>query len=402
MNIFKKLYCRTFQTIFKMALPFLPYREPKILKTNEDVVSVLSSNNISSVLFVTDNGIKNLGLTKSLEEKITESGISLSVYADVVPNPTSANVEEALAIYKNNHCSAIIAFGGGSVMDCAKATGARVTYPNKSLAKMKGVMKILKKLPLLIAVPTTAGTGSETTLAAVITDSETRHKYAINSFPLIPDYALLDASLTAGLPKHITSTTGMDALTHAVEAFIGRSTTPATRRAAKKAVKLIFENIEEVYNNGKNLEARENMLIASYNAGLAFTKSYVGYVHAVAHSLGGKYNIAHGLANAIILPVVLKKFGSSVHKKLWQLGVYAGLFDSTVSKEDGAKLFIQKIENLNKAMDIGTQISEIQESDIPELAKTAEHEANPLYPVPKLFTAKELEEIYCELKKSQK
>ena len=399
MNFFRKLYCRTFQTAFKIALPFLPYREPKILKTNDDVVSVLLGKNIKSVLLVTDNGIRGIGLTKPLEDKISSSEIKLSVYDAVVPNPTSANVEEALQMYKQNACTAIIAFGGGSVMDCAKATGARVVYPKKSLAQMKGVMKVIKKLPTLIAVPTTAGTGSETTLAAVITDSETRHKYAINSFPLIPEYALLDASLTAGLPKHITSTTGMDALTHAVEAYIGRSTTPSTRKAAKKAVKLIFENIEEAYNNGKNLEARENMLIASYNAGLAFTKSYVGYVHAVAHSLGGKYNIAHGLANAIILPVVLKKFGKSVHKKLWQLGVSAGLFDKSVSKADGAKLFIEKIESLNKNMGIGTSIDAINKADIPELAKTAEHEANPLYPVPKLFTAKELEEIYLELTK---
>ena len=402
MNIFKKLYCRTFQTVFKIALPFLPYREPKVLKTDDEVVEVLKSKNIKSVLFVTDKGIRGLSLTKSLEDKISASGVNLSVYDAVVPNPTSANVEEALKMYKENNCTAIIAFGGGSVMDCAKATGARVVYPQKSLAQMKGVMKVLKKLPLLIAVPTTAGTGSETTLAAVITDSETRHKYAINSFPLIPEYALLNAKLTTGLPKHITSTTGMDALTHAVEAYIGRSTTKQTRACAKKAVKLIFENIEEAYTNGSNLKARENMLVASYNAGLAFTKSYVGYVHAVAHSLGGKYNIAHGLANAIILPVVLKKFGKSVHKKLWQLGVYAELFDKTTSKEEGAKLFIEKIETLNKNMNIGTTIPEINESDIPALAKTAEHEANPLYPVPKLFTAKELEQIYYKLKNSQK
>ncbi len=398
MNILKKIYCRTFQTIFKMALPFLPYREPEILKTNDDIIKVLKNKNTNSVLFITGKTIRSLGLTKPLEDKLMENNISISIYNDVVPNPTSANVEEAVAVYKNNNCSAIIAFGGGSIMDCAKATGARIVYPNKPLSKMKGVMKILKKIPTLIAVPTTAGTGSETTLAAVITDSETKHKYVISSFPLIPEYALLDASLTIKLPKHITSTTGMDALTHAVEAYIGRSTTPATRKDAKKAVKLIFENIEEVYNNRNNIEARENMLIASYYAGLAFTKSYVGYVHTIAHSIGGKYNISHGLANAIILPVILKKYGKSVHKKLWQLGVYAELFDSSVSKEIGAKLFIEKIESLNKNMEIDTKLEIIQNSDIPNLAKTAEHEANPLYPVPKLFTATELEEIYHKIK----
>ena len=256
----------------------------------------------------------------------------------------------------------------------------------------------MKRLPLLIAVPTTAGTGSETTLASVITDSQTRHKYAINDFPLIPRYALLDPGLTIGLPPHITATTGMDALTHAIEAYIGNSTTKQTRKCALFAVKTIFENLQECYNNPSNIVAREKMLLASYNAGVAFTKSYVGYVHAVAHSLGGKYNVPHGLANAVILPYVLRKFGRKIYTKLWEMGVYAGLFNNTVSKEVGAKIFIEHIESMNKYMNIPTYIKEIDESDIPALAITAEHEANPLYPVPVLYTAKELEQIYYEVK----
>lgn len=398
MNIFKKIYCRTYQGVFKVLLPILPYREPKILKNIENVVEILKEFKIERVLLVTDKGLRTLGLTKSLEEKIEQNNIKLFIYDETVPNPTTKNVDDALKIYNDNKVQAIIAFGGGSVMDCAKATGARVVKPNKPLRKMKGVLKVRRKLPLLIAVPTTAGTGSETTLAAVITDSETRHKYAINDFPLIPRYALLNAELTVGLPKHITSTTGMDALTHAIEAFIGRSTTKQTRKCALFAVKLIFENILEVYNNGQNLEAREKMLLASYNAGLAFTKSYVGYVHAIAHSLGGKYNIPHGLANAIILPYVLKKFGEKIYKKLWKLGIFAGLFNENTPKEVGAKMFIEKIEELNSLMNIPKNIPEIKEDDIPELAKIAEHEANPLYPVPVLFTTKELEKIYFEVK----
>ena len=271
MNIFKKFYCRTYQTIFKCALPLLPYREPKILKNNKEVAGVLKDNNIQNILLVTDKGIKNLGLTNPLEACLKENNIKVFIFDETVPNPTTKNVHDAVSAYKTNNCQALIAFGGGSVMDCAKATGALITHPKKTLAKMKGVLKVGGKLPLLIAVPTTAGTGSETTLAAVITDSETRHKYAINDFPLIPKYALLDASLTLGLPKHITSTTGMDALTHAIEAYIGRSTTKATRKSSMFAVKTIFENILEVYENGNNLNARENMLLASYHAGLAFT-----------------------------------------------------------------------------------------------------------------------------------
>jgi len=397
MNIFKKFYCRTYQTIFRIMLPLLPYREPKILQNDDEVVKVLKKSNIKNVLLVTDKGIRGLSLTKSLEDAVCKAEIKLAIYDETVPNPTTQNVADALKIYKENNCEALIAFGGGSVMDCAKAVGAQVAKPKKPLSKMKGVLKVGKKIPLLIAVPTTAGTGSETTLAAVITDSETRHKYAINDFPLIPRYALLNANLTLGLPKHITSTTGMDALTHAIEAYIGRSTTKQTRKCAMDAVKLVFENLPVAYEDGKNFEARQNMLLAAYKAGVAFTKSYVGYVHAVAHSLGGKYNVAHGLANAVILPYVLKQYGKKIYKKLWKLGVYAGLFDETISRQDGAKIFIEKIENLNAQMNIPNKIDSLVEDDIPELAKTAEHEASPLYPVPVLWTAKQLEEIYYKI-----
>ncbi len=398
MNIFKKIYYRTYQTIFKLALPILPYREPAIINNNLDMIEVLKNNNIASVLLVTDKGIHKLGLTTSLETAIGDAGINLAVFDETVPNPTTENVENCLKLYKNNNCGAIIAFGGGSVMDCAKATGALIARPNKTLSQMKGILKVRKKLPLLIAVPTTAGTGSETTLAAVITDSITRHKYAINDFPLIPKYALLNPELTVGLPKHITSTTGMDALTHAIEAYIGRSTTKQTRKCALYAIKTIFENLLEAYNNPTNIEARKNLLHASYNAGVAFTKSYVGYVHAVAHSLGGKYNVAHGLANAIILPYVLKMYGKKIFKKLWQIGVYCNLFDNSTSYEEGAKIIIEKIEQMNSDMNIGKSLDMIKYEDISSLSKTAEHEANPLYPVPVIYTAKQLETIYKEVK----
>ena len=398
MNIFKRCFCRVYQGVFRLALPILPYREPKILNTDEDVISILKSFNVTNALLVTDKGIKGLGLTADLENACESANIKLAIFDQTVPNPTTQNVADCLSLYKQNNCQAIIAFGGGSVMDCAKATGVLVARPNKTLGQLKGILKVHKKLPTLIAVPTTAGTGSETTLAAVITDSETRHKYAINDFPLIPKYAMLKPSLTVGLPKHITSTTGMDALTHAIEAYIGNSTTKQTRKCALFAIKTIFENLLEAYNNPTNIEARKNLLHASYNAGLAFTKSYVGYVHAVAHSLGGKYNVAHGLANAVILPYVLKMYGKKIFKKLWEIGVYCGLFDTSTSKEVGAKIIIEKIEQMNSDMNIGTRIDVIDEKDIPSLAKTAEHEANPLYPVPVLYTAEQLEKIYYEVK----
>ena len=397
MNRFRKMYCRTFQTVFKIALPFLPYRKPKIVGSVKALPEILKKRRCENVLIITDAGIRKLGLTQRLEKVLAKNEIPYTIYDRTVANPTTENVAEAVELYRANNCRAIIGFGGGSSMDCAKATGARIAKPHQSLAKMKGILKVHKRLPLLIAIPTTAGTGSETTLAAVITDAQTRYKYAINDFPLIPRYAVLDPKVTLSLPPAITASTGMDALTHAVEAFIGNSTTYGTRKDALLAVKLIFENLDIVYNDGSNLDARRNMLHASFYAGCAFTKSYVGYVHAVAHSLGGQYNVPHGYANAVILPMVLEAYGSAVYKKLDKLAVEAGIADPEDSYEEGAKKFIQAIKDMKLRFHIGNTIPEIQEEDIPKLAHYADKEANPLYPVPVLMNARELENFYYGL-----
>lgn len=397
MHKIRKIYCRTFQTAFKIALPFLPYRTPEIIGSVKGIPDILKKRKCSAVLIITDAGIRKLGLTKRLQKVLTDYDIPYFIYDKTVANPTTVNVAEALSIYQENGCDAIIGFGGGSSMDCAKAVGARAAKPKQSLAKMKGILKVRKKLPLLMAIPTTAGTGSETTLAAVITDAETRHKYAINDFPLIPRYAVLDPKVTVSLPPSITATTGMDALTHAVEAFIGNSTTYGTRQNALLAVRLIFENIDTAYRDGKNIDARRNMLHASYYAGCAFTKSYVGYVHAVAHSLGGEYNVPHGLANAVILPLVLESYGESVHKKLHKLAVAAGISDPETPISESAERFIQTIKEMKKRFGIGDHIPEINDVDIPKLAHYADKEANPLYPVPVLMDSSELEGFYYRL-----
>ena len=394
MNVFKKIYCRIFQTCFKIALPILPYRKPDIFYTTSDLIPVFTERKISSVLVVTDQSIRSLGLLSGMLKTFDDSGIKYAVYDKTVPNPTTTNVEEARTIYLENSCSAVIGFGGGSSMDCAKAVAARIAKPKQSLAKMKGIMKIHKKLPLLIAVPTTAGTGSETTLAAVITDADTRHKYAINDFPLIPKYAVLDADVTLSLPVSVTASTGMDALTHAVEAFIGNTTTKETRADSLRAVKLSYENIFTVCTDGHNRDARKNMLEASFYAGAAFTKSYVGYVHAVAHSLGGEYNIPHGLANATLLPFVLEAYGKKIWKKLHVLGIAAGVCTSDESDEIGAKKFIESIKDMKKKIGIGDKLKGIRKEDIPKLSRYADKEGNPLYPVPVLMNAKELEKFY--------
>ena len=397
MNTLRKIYCRAFQKAFHIAIPFLPYRKPKIAGSVKELPEIIMRHKCTHVLIITDGGIMKLGLTRRLEKALKEAGIPYTIYDKTVANPTTVNVREALELYHKEGCDAIIGFGGGSSMDCAKAVGACTVKPNQSLAQMKGILKVHKKLPLLMAIPTTAGTGSETTLAAVITDADTRYKYAINDFPLIPRYAVLDPKVTLSLPPFITATTGMDALTHAVEAYIGNSTTIDTRRDALKAVKLIFENIDIAYEHGDNIQARRNMLHASFYAGCAFTKSYVGYVHAVAHSLGGQYNVPHGLANAILLPLVLREYGSCIDKKLHKLAIAAGLADKNTPDHEAAELFIQAIEEMKERFGIVNIVKEIQETDIPKLAHYADKEANPLYPVPKLMDASELEKFYYML-----
>lgn len=393
----KAVFCRVFQAAFRMALPVLPYREPEIATSCAEIGGILKKEQVRSVLVVTDKGIVGSGLLKPVEEALRSSAVSYAVYDATQPNPTIQNVEDALRVYHEKHCNALIAIGGGSAMDCAKAVGARVAYPKRSVNQLGGKLKVWRKLPILIAVPTTAGTGSETTLAAMITDPVSHRKYAIMSFPLIPRYAVLDASLTYSLPPHLTATTGVDALTHAVEAYIGRSTTRETRRLALEAVKLVFDNVEAAYRNGTDHTARENMLYAAYKAGIAFSKSYVGYVHAVAHSLGGRYGTPHGLANAVLLPCVLDAYGEKVHGKLHRLAVAAGVAEADDDARTGAVKFIRAVNELNASMNIPNELQGIRKEDISDLAKLAEKEANPLYPVPVLMTRKELERFYYQM-----
>lgn len=394
MNLIQHICCRAYQGVFRAALPFLPYREPEILHRCEELPDTLKQHKIKKILIVTDPGIVACGLMTKITSVLAKEKISYSVYDQTSANPTVRNVEEALALYQKEHCQALLAIGGGSAMDCAKALGARISCPKKTLGQLKGTLHVLHRIPLLIAVPTTAGTGSENTLAAVITDSEKKHKYVLNDFVLIPRYAILDAELTYSLPPHLTATTGMDALTHAVEAYIGRSTTKETREKALLAVKTIYQNIETAYHDGHNHAARDQMLNAAYLAGFAFSRSYVGYVHAVAHSLGGQYNIPHGLANAVLLPEVLKSYGSCIHQKLHMLGCAAGVCTEQDSIKAGAGKFIASIRTLNKNMGIPDFLSGIQERDIETMSVHAAKEANPLYPVPKLMTRKELETFY--------
>ncbi|MBU8769830.1 iron-containing alcohol dehydrogenase [Cytobacillus oceanisediminis] len=396
-----KTYCRMVQKTFKLVSPFLPWREPELLEgpnSLDKLPDVIKKNDISRILIVTDSGISGLGLMDGLLSNLQKKNIEFYIYDKTIPNPTITNIEEALEVYKKNDCQGIIAFGGGSPMDCAKGVGARVMRPEKSISQMKGQFKVRKELPPIFAVPTTAGTGSEATVAAVITDSSSHEKYAIIDLNLIPHYAVLDPLITLKMPPHITAATGMDALTHAIEAYIGRSNTAETRKFSINAVRLIYDNLYETYQNGENLTARANMQKAAYLAGLAFTRAYVGNVHAIAHTLGGFYSVPHGLANAVILPYVLEHYREAVWDPLAELAVAAGIGNASDSAEENAKNFILSIKSLNNRMGIPPKVSGIQDRDIPIMAERALKEANPLYPVPKIFSRDDMFRLYQLIK----
>jgi alcohol dehydrogenase class IV len=372
--------------------------EPKLLVGADSIYKIpklLKKDGIQRVQIITTAGFMRRGSLTKLFEELESECIHMTIFSNVMPDPTIACVEEATKIYRKGKCNAIVAIGGGSVIDCAKVVGARIAQPNMTVVEMSGILKIRRTLPNIYAVPTTAGTGSEVTAGAVITDGDTHYKHTINDFCLIPKHAILDPVLTCDLPATITSVTGIDALTHAVEAYTNRFASPKARKSARNAVKMIYEYLPIVYKDGKNVQAREKMLLASYYGGVAITNAFVGYVHALAHGIGGLYGIAHGQANAIILPYVLEEYGKSIEKKLAELSDVVGI--SGNSRSEKASRFIDSLRCLNKKMDIPEKITELKEKDFKTLIERAIHEGNPTYPVPKIWGDKELRQILRRL-----
>ncbi len=354
------------------------------------------------VLIVTDKMLMSLKLLDGLFKALDKAGIKYAVYDEVQPNPTVANVEAALAIYNENKCQAVIAVGGGSPMDCAKGVIARVARPNRPIKKMKGTFRVFMPAlkmnglfpPKLYACPTTAGTGSETTIAAVITDPDTHNKFPIMDPFIRAHYAVLDPELTLGLPKPVTSTTGMDAMTHAIEGYTNIwYNNKKFNDYGLKAIKLIFENLEEAYNNGKNVQARGNMLLASHYAGLCFTRGGVGYVHGIGHRLGGLYGVPHGLAMSVILPHVFSDafLAPYTYKKLAEIADYVGIDGET--KKEKAKNFMAEVQAMNDRMQIPTSFDCIKDEDVDWIAKECLAEVMPTYPVKKIFKKKKIKKF---------
>ncbi|MBT8342321.1 MAG: iron-containing alcohol dehydrogenase [Desulfatitalea sp.] len=357
----------------------------------------IKKEGLSHILIVTDNVLVRLGMLDGLFAALEKSAIAYTLFDGVEQNPTIENMEAGLKAYLDHGCDGIVAFGGGSPMDCAKVIGALKSHPNQSVHSFRGYFKIKNELPPLFAVPTTAGTGSEVTVAAVVKDAKNHEKFGIGDKRLVPKWAILDPDLTVSLPPHITAATGMDALTHAVESYISRISFAIADEYAEKAVRLILANLENAYDNGSDIQARNNMLLASYYAGLAFTRTMVGYVHAIAHNLGGLYGIPHGLANATILPYILDYSRKDAQTRLARLAVVANIGEKDSSDETLSTMFIDRIRQMNTKMGIPSGFKEIREEDIPLIVKRTMAEAAFAYAPPTLMSASQCDGMIRKL-----
>jgi len=400
MNTFKRFAFRFYQNIIALTTRILRFGEPmKIIGEHslDSIAGVFDDHDIEKVFIVTDKGLEKAGIIDTVTTILKKADIPYVIYDQVRPNPTIDIIEQGVTLYNLEKAQGLLAVGGGSPIDTAKLIGARLASPNIPLHKMRGLLKVKHSTPFFLAVPTTAGTGSETTVAAVVRDSDSHEKYAINDPHLLPDVAVLDPVLTYALPKTITATTGMDALTHAIEAYLNKHHTKKTKQRALQAIKSVFDYLPVVYDEPTNKEARLNMLEASYDAGYAFTRDFIGNVHAISHQLSAAYDMPHGLMNAIILPLVLDYYGSSIYKKMTE--IYDYVFETNHERTDQEKceFLIDRIRSLNRKLDIPKTIENIRVVDINRLAKQAYHEANPLYPVPVMFDLIDFVTIYMRL-----
>lgn len=377
---------RSIQKVTNTLKPLLPWRKPELIIEEEGLlkaIDIIMKENISPLTIVTDKGILDTDMVQPLLDKLDSLNITYTVFSNIKANPTVDVIDELIIEHNKHYGKGFLAIGGGSVIDATKAAAVLKLHPDKNLADLQGLMKIFKETQPIIAVPTTAGTGSEGTLAAVISDPHSIRKYALMATSLIPKYAILDATLTKSLPQNLTAETGMDALTHAVEAYTNLDQTNYTEESALTALKLIHENLKTAYDEPDNLEARENMLLASYKAGQAFHIAYVGNVHAISHALSAFYGLPHGQTNATILPIILEMYGEAVHERLANLAREINLDGH--SDEELAHNFIQRIKNLNDYFGIPKNIPDIKDEDMEAIARHADNEANPLYTVPVIY-----------------
>lgn len=395
MNFLLRIRQALFSPVQKIQL----YIQPKMIKGEHallDLIDVLKKQHLTRYMIVTTPGFIKRGTLQSFFDALNQNDIQYSIFHDVKPDPEISDVEKLKEMYIKDGCKALIAIGGGSVIDCSKAALACIQMKNLDVKTVLHTGKVSKPLPLLIAVPTTAGTGSEVTAGAVITDPIKKRKYALSHLFLIPKYAVLDSSLLVSLPSNMTAYTGMDALTHAIEAYINCFNNRKTNEYALCAIKSIFQYLVPSCEDGLNKHYRLELLEASYNAGVAISNNYVGYVHAIAHGIGGMYHLQHGMINAIILPIVLEEYGDAITKKLVYIADIIGI--NGYSDKEKVERFIKKLKELNRIFSIPTSIPEIKDEDIYYLAIGAEKEGNPSYPTPVTWDVEQFEKVIRKIK----
>lgn len=394
-----KHFAKAFQAVMKISMNFMPWKTPQVIDGEDAFIKLANTiihNDQRRPLIVTGPNIYKRGLLKDMMQALEDAGISYNVFCDVSANPTDSEVKMGLYEYITNQCDSLILFGGGSPMDCGKAIGALFANQNKEVSQLQGMLKVKHKVPTMYAVPTTSGTGSETTIAAVITEEKTHHKASISDVKLMPSYAVLVPELTVGLPPKVTAETGMDALCHAIESFTNsKYNTDLENQYALDAVKLIHDNLLTAFEDGENLQARYNMQLAAFYAGRSFTRGCVGYVHAVGHTLSGLYGISHGQAMAVILPHVLRKYGEAAEAKLALMADYCGMSGKSINQL--ADSLITWIEDANEKMGIPKVFDIVKEEDIDTMIKWAMAEGNPLYPTPQYWEYDDFKDLILRI-----
>ena len=378
-----------------MLTRYIPIPQPTLLVgpgSSARLGELIAAFGHRRLMIVTGEFTQRRGLMRPMLDALDAGGAAYAVFAEITPDAPIPLIERGIEFYREHDCDALIAFGGGSSMDAAKAIAMAIANP-KPLRDLAGYFKGRHSPAAIYAVPTTAGTGSEVTVAAVISDPEQQSKVVIIDPRLVPRLAALDATLMTGLPPAMTAATGIDALTHAVEAFVGHWATPTSDGMALAAVGMIFGHLRTCYRDGANLAAREQMALAATYAGLAFTRANVGYVHAIAHQFGGRYHTAHGLANAIMLPHVLKYSAPVITDRLALLAVAAKAGRKGEPEEVLAAKFLDAVDQLNRDLHIPLKLDALQEADIPALARAACHEAHTGYPVPRYMSQQICEDM---------
>jgi alcohol dehydrogenase len=330
----------------------------------------------TKLLIVTDAGLSKIGVADKIKAQLEEAGLKAVIFDGAEPNPTDTNVHEGVRVYQENGCDGIVSLGGGSSHDCAKGVGL-VIGNGGHIRDFEGVNKSTKPMPPFLAINTTAGTASEMTRFCIITNTDTHVKMAIVDWRCTPNIAINDPLLMVGMPPSLTAATGMDALTHSVEAYVSTIATPITDACAIKAIELIADYLRPAVANGENLEARDRMAYAEYLAGMAFNNASLGYVHSMAHQLGGFYNLPHGICNAILLPAVCEFNMIANPKRFADIAVAMGENIDGLSDVDAAGVGIAAIRRLSADVGIpaGLKALNVKEQDLKVMAENAQKDA---------------------------